>query len=490
MKEGMYRRPLTRTWVLFALLALLTSMLACGHAVAPGPSDATKETINLGAAAPAPGPAFVASMPANEADLPIPIRADDPTRGNRNAFVTLVVFSDFQCPFCAKVAETLEQLSVRYGPDSLRIVFKHQPLPFHDKATMTAEVAANVMQLGGSTAFWAFHNIAFARQSSLSEQEAIAWAVEVGINEQALRANLAQHRGQSKVAEDVAIAKAVGVVGTPCSFVNGALVSGAQPLSSFVEVIDAELEKAKSLATRGVKRDAVYGRMLTTNLEAKEAIDAAAKAKKAERDDDDEPAATTIYKVAVGSAPVRGPATALVTIVEFSDFQCPYCSRVGVTLERIRKEYGDKVRFVWKDTPLPFHPRALPAANFARSAKAQKGNAGFWTAHDKLFAEQRYLEDADLEKLAKVLGLNPQVTMAAVRNNTFKAQIDADVQQGKSVGVNGTPHFVINGRRLVGAQPFEKFKPVIDQELARAEAMLKTGVARAALYDALTKPAP
>lgn len=476
----MYRRAPLQTLSHFVALAAL---VACGGAPAPAPSQPAKETIHV-ESDPVATPLGTLSAPATEGDLAIPIRYDDPIRGQRNAYVTLVVFSDFQCPFCAREAETLEQLRIKYGPDSLRIVFKNQPLEFHDRAAYYAEVGVGVMELGGPEAFWTFHNIAFGRaRGATSEADALAWAAEVGVNERSLRAGLDSHRWRSKVENDMAIAKSLGVVGTPCTFINGVQVSGAQPLARFVEVIDEELVKARSLAERGVSRDAVYARMLTANLEAKPVAPP--------REEADEPKPDrTIYKVAVGNAPVRGPATALITIVEFSDFQCPFCSRVSPTLDRIRKEYGDKVRFVWKDGPLPFHSRALPAAMFARSARAQKGNAGFWAAHDKLFATQAHLDDADLEKLAKTLGLNPLVTMTAVRKGAFKAEIDADMAQGKTVKADGTPHFFINGRRFVGAQPFDKFKVVIDEEIVRAEATLKTGVSKAALYDALTKPTP
>src|SRR5208282_406604 len=108
---------------------------------------------------------------------------------------------------------------------------------------------------------------------------------------------------------------------------------------------------------------------------------------------------TTVFKVPVGSSPAIGSSNALVTIVEFSDFQCPYCGRVEPTLKQIREKYADKVRLVWKNEPLPFHPRAEPAAEVAMEARAEKGDSGFWDLHDKLFASQPKLEDADLEKV-------------------------------------------------------------------------------------------
>jgi protein-disulfide isomerase len=160
---------------------------------------------------------------------------------------------------------------------------------------------------------------------------------------------------------------------------------------------------------------------------------------------------------------------------------------VQATLADVKKAYGDKVRFVWKDDPLPFHPRAEPAALLARAARAQKGDAGFWAMHDALFDSQPKLEDSDLEALARKVGLDAQKAMAAVNAKTFKKTIDEDMSLSDDIQASGTPHFFVNGRRLVGAQPLEKFKALIDEEMKRAEALLQSGTSKTALYDALVK---
>lgn len=466
----------------FSLIFGLGALIACGggaanSTVATLPNQ-PKEGFELGSIEMGNHTAPVTTQ-VSETDLAIPIRHDDPIRGNRNAYVTMVVFTDFQCPYCAKHAANIELLAKNYRPDELRVVFKHQPLAFHENAAFAAEVAVGVMELGGRDAFWRYHHIAFERRGTLSEANAVTWAAETGVDERALAAGLASHKWRAKVEEDLAVGKAAGVTGTPCSFVNGVVVHGAQGIDHLTEVVDAELARAKSLEQRGVAREAIYGRMFATNFNAEKEVPKPAP--------EPEPEDLTTFAVPIGSAPTRGPATALVTIVEFSDYQCPFCGRVAPSLERIRKEYGDKVRLVWKDMPLPFHKRAMPAANFARSARAQKGVAGFWRAHDKIFETQSKLEDADLEKLARTLGLDVNVTMKAVRDDAYKAQIALDMKEGEAVKANGTPHFFINGRRFVGAQPFESFKKVIDEEIVRAEGLLKSGVSRGALYGELTK---
>ena len=170
----------------------------------------------------------------------------------------------------------------------------------------------------------------------------------------------------------------------------------------------------------------------------------------------------------VGRLAVHGKADAPVTIIEFSDFQCPFCKRVEPTLKKVQETYGDKVRIVWKHEPLPFHPRAEPAAELALEARAQKGDKGFWDAHDKLFeiaAEAR--GRGSREGRARTLGLDVDKVKAAIKDKKYKEDIDADAELGEDVQASGTPHFFINGRRLVGAQPFEKFQKIIDEEIAR-----------------------
>jgi protein-disulfide isomerase len=257
------------------------------------------------------------------------------------------------------------------------------------------------------------------------------------------------------------------------------VLEGAQPIERFQEVAKGELAKASALAAKGVAPDLVYTQLTESNL--KEQAAAAAKT-----DDEDAPDTKT-YKVPVGSSPVLGAKDALVTIIEFSDFQCPFCKRVEKTLGEVRAKYGNDVRFVWKNDPLPFHKRAEPAAQLALEARAEKGDKGFWEAHDALFDSQPKLEDADLEALAATLKLNVAKVKQAIATHKYKTAIEDDELVGDDFGASGTPHFFINGKRLGGAQPIERFTAIIDEELARAKALKANGTAPAALYDALVK---
>jgi protein-disulfide isomerase len=167
----------------------------------------------------------------------------------------------------------------------------------------------------------------------------------------------------------------------------------------------------------------------------------------------------------LGDDPFWGPASAAVTIMEFSDFQCPYCARVAPTLKRIRETYGDQVRLVYRDFPLSFHPDAAKAAEAAACA----GDQGkFWEMHDKIFENPGRMGVADLKTHAAELSLDAPAFAQCLDSGRKAPATKLDLEAGEAMGVTGTPAFLINGRLLTGARPFEHFAEVIDDELARA----------------------
>jgi protein-disulfide isomerase len=470
-----------RLWLGMAM-ALLT---ACGGAPPPVCLPAQAAPPLEIATSQSQPVALAAAVPSvwSDADSPIPVDSQDPMWGSREAPVTIVIFSDFQCPFCARVEPTLEQIKKAYGKENVRLIWKNQPLHFHPNAKPAAEAAMGVFAIAGVEAFWKFHDRVFANQSALGTDSYVAWAKQAGVADEAgFRRDLEAHTWASKVEQDMAVASQVGANGTPHFLINGVEVSGAQPFDKFKDVIDAELANARASLAAGTRPDRVYVELSKKN-KGRNATPPPPKAAAPEDDD------KTAWLVPVGAAPARGSDAALVTIVEFSDFQCPYCKRVLETLEKVRTTYGDKVRIVWKNEPLPFHNRAEPAAELAMFAWKQKGNAGFWAAHDKLFASQPKLEDDDLAAIAKGLGLDAHGAKQAIDTHKYKALIDADADLADDVRASGTPHFFINGHRLVGAQPFEKFQAVIDEELERAKARVARGTPAKGVYAQIMKTA-
>ena len=422
----------------------------------------------------------------NDDDAAIPVSDKDPVWGSRTAPVTIVTFSDFQCPFCSRVNPTMDQIQKTYGKDKVRIVWKNEPLPFHDKAKPAAIAAQAVFAAKGSDAFWKFHEQAFANQKDLGDDAYVKWAQAAGVDAATFNKFKNDPAVAKKVDDDNALAARVGANGTPHFYINGAELSGAQPFDKFKELIDAQLEKAKAKLASGVKADKLYS---VLSKENKSATPAQPEAKK--EAPKPEPEDKTVYKVLVGNSPTRGPDTAPVTIIEFSDFQCPFCKRVEETTTKVKEMYGDKVRFVWKDQPLPFHPRAKPAAYVALEARAEKGGSSkvWWDAHDKIFASAPKLEDADLEQVAKDLGVDVGKYKDALAKDKYKDILEADQNLADDLNASGTPHFFINGRRLVGAQPIEKFKEVIDEQLKIADGLKAKGIAPNKIYDEIMKNA-
>jgi protein-disulfide isomerase len=183
------------------------------------------------------------------------------------------------------------------------------------------------------------------------------------------------------------------------------------------------------------------------------------------------------YDVAA-EGPSKGPTDARVTIIEFSDFQCPYCQRVLTTMNDVLAKYPDEVRLVYRHLPLDrIHPSARGAAEAAACADEQ---GQFWAYHDKLFENNRALAKEDLLRYATDTGLDAARFQACFDERRFKEKVEADLQAARAVGISGTPAFVVNGVLLSGAQPAESFYKVIDQELARPATAGDAGSAPAA----------
>jgi protein-disulfide isomerase len=370
-------------------------------------------------------------------------------KGGSEPLVTIIEFSEFQCPFCSRVIPTLKQIHKTYG-DDVRVVFKHSPLSFHKDAQPASKAA---LAAGEQGKFWEMHDLLFANQRKLKTADLEGYAKQLGLNMTRFQGDMADARFDDRIKADQALGARFGARGTPNFFINGRNLRGAQPFPSFKRIIDEEIKKAKALIAKGTARKDVYAA-----LTGKGKTKAAAPARRAPPPEDKK-----VYTVKVGpNDAIKGNPKAAVTIVEFSDFQCPFCSRVNPTLSKLLKTYKDQVRVVFKHSPLAFHKDAPLASEAALAAGAQ---GKFWEMHDKLFANQRKLKRPDLERYGAQLGLDMKRFKADLDNRSFKAQVDADLAQARKIGVRGTPNFFINGRKLTGARPYEQFKAKVDQAL-------------------------
>jgi protein-disulfide isomerase len=398
------------------------------------------------------------SMPGDDSDI-LPVGASI-AKGPANAPVTIIEFSEFQCPFCSRVLPTMEQIAKEY-PQDVRIVFKHNPLSFHKDAPLASEAS---MAAGEQGKFWEYHDILFKNQRALTREDLEKYAQELQLDMAKFKSALDSGKFKKQIAEDMELANKVGARGTPNFFVNGTKLVGAKPFEEFKKAIDAEL---------GSARGSSYAARVKANFKKEEPP----------KNTNKPPANdTTVYKVPVGNSQVKGSKDALVTIIEFSEFQCPFCSRVNPTMDQLLKEYDGKVRVAFKHLPLPFHQDA-PLAAEASLAAGEQGK--FWEYHDILFKNQKALKREDLEKYAQELQLNMGKFKSALDSGKFKKEIEDDKALAGKVGARGTPHFFINGVRLSGAQPFENFKTAVEDALKRAQPQIDKGLKGDALYDAL-----
>jgi protein-disulfide isomerase len=184
----------------------------------------------------------------------------------------------------------------------------------------------------------------------------------------------------------------------------------------------------------------------------------------------------SILRVGVSSdkAPVRGKTDAAVTLVEFSDFHCPFCKLVQPTLNQVFEKYPEQVKLYYRHLPLDsLHPQAFRAAEAARCAQDQ---GKFWEYHDVLFAQAPKAAEIDLKHYAEQVGLDSEQFAGCLFQSVYYEAVRRDFDEASRLGIEGTPAFFINGRFLSGAQPLEKFVQIIDEELAIAAAGSKVSV--------------
>jgi protein-disulfide isomerase len=399
---------------------------------------------------------------------------DSPQKGGKEPKITLVVFSDFQCPYCGRAKGTLDELLKIYK-DDIRIAFRHFPLAFHKEAKGAALAAIAAEEQGK---FWEMHDRLFANQQSLQAESLETYAKDLGLDMARYGASIQRPENRTRVQTEIELGNKFGVQGTPSFFMNGRAFAGAYPLESFKMVIDEEIKKVDALLATGTPRGQLYASL------TKDGLQKAAPKKEAARPGEPQPGEA--YKVDIKGAPSKGAKDALVTIVTFSDFQCPYCARVNTTLDQLMTKYKGKLRVVWRNLPLAFHDRAKPAA-IAAMAAHQQGK--FWPMHDLLFMNQGYLTPEDMEGYAKKIGLNMARFKASIADGKTAKQVAADMDLAEKVGAKGTPAFFINGVFLSGAQPYEVFAGRIDEELAKAQSLVKKGTPKAKVYETIMKKA-
>lgn len=426
----------------------------------------------------------------------IPVDHQDPVRGPAQALVTIVEFSDFECPYCGRVQETLAELNRLY-PGQLRLVFRHNPLDLED-GTLAAEASAAAAAQGW---FWPMHDRLFATRGRITRDQLEDFALELGLDMARFRHDLYQRRFLPQVQADADVVRGMGVRSTPVFFINGRPVMGAQPLDVFARVVEEELARARAMVMRGIEPARVYETLMraasASAASAASVSGAAGRPEGAPAADSEDAGAfrapdkldpTRLYRVGPGlPGHHAGPADALLTVVVFTDFECPFCARLQPTLEALRAAYPADVRVVLRHMPLSFHSRAQLVAEAAVAAAAQ---GALWAFHDRVFAEPEALTRKDLERHAQAIGLDMAAFRAALDDRRYLEAVAADAAAGKALGVRGTPTVFINGTPMVGVAPFPYMQQVfIEPKLAEARALVAGGVPRAQVYEVLLRMA-
>lgn len=415
-------------------LALLALLLAAIVIIA-GCAAPSLETV-----ATAPADSVAPTAAAEPADAGNDVRS----KGSADAAVTIVEYSDYQCPFCSRwVLETYPALLEQYiDTGKVRLEFRDFPLDnIHPNATPAAVAARCAGEQGD---YWGMHDRLFGNQDQWSgladpSETFQGYAAEMGLDTEAFLACLASGQFDEAIAQDLQAGQAAGITGTPSFLINGNLVVGAQPLAAFQQALD-------TLLAGGTLED--------PNAAAQQ-----------------EAQPPQPVDIPIEGAPVKGDPNAPMTIVEYSDYQCPYCARfAGQTMPALLQEYIDsgQAKLVFKDFPLEqIHPNAGKAAEAARCVRELAGDDdAYWAMHDALFANQeawsRVTDPSELfAGYASQTGVDAAAFGECLSSGRFTEAVQADLVEGLNFGVQGTPTFFIDGQAFVGAQPIENFRRAI-----------------------------
>ena len=390
----------------------------------------------------------------------VEIPAHAPVWGAEDALVTIALFDDFECPFCSRLYGTYEQLKKDYE-GKIRIAFINLPLGFHKKAKDAAYLAAAAHKQGK---FWEVYSFLFTKQKEWNRvPDFREWLetnkADIPADWETLKKDMESKEIEKIVEEDMKAASALGLRGTPASFINGRYISGALPIDSFKKVIDEEFKKAEG---KGQKGDALYREIIK---DGKPAV-AKSNGNRAEKEKDDP---NKIYSIKLsGKEASKGAKNPKVTIIEFSDFQCPFCSKAFATLENVAGKYKNDVKVIYKNFPLGFHKEAKPAALFAHAVKNLYGDEKFFQLASILYAKQKEWNSNPEEKFAayaKEIGADWAKVKAEAAKPETEAAVSEDIREAGNHNLRGVPAFFINGKKVGGAKPAEFFESMIESIL-------------------------
>jgi protein-disulfide isomerase len=417
---------------------------------------------------------------------------DSPKLGAAEPLVTLFLFTDFQCPHCARVAATLDELVKAY-PNDLRLVFKNNVLAGHDKAQLAHEAVMAAAQQGK---FWELHNALFAAMRGyydspnrdpntphpLDRAQIDATAQQLGLDMAAFKKALDEHTAAAVVQADVELARRFAITGTPMFVMNGKKFSGNLSLDQFKARVDQALAEAKKLLDSGVPRAQVYDKVVERGADRAvflpmpegEAMPTQARPAPPPRQAPPLPPESEAKNVKIEAwTPTRGPANAKVTFVVFCEYLCPFCKKIQATAQILQQAFGNDLRVAFRHHIV--HEQATVPSLAALAAHKQ---GKFEELHALFFENQPDLQRAcyetpeacraKIDELAgRIAGLDLNRLHTDMDSAEIRQQLDTDKAAAREYGSGGTPSLFINGRLQVGAVPPSWFGKWIDQLLGR-----------------------
>jgi protein-disulfide isomerase len=414
--------------------------------VTPPPPSATGSAL----------PSMVGSAPfAEDALAVVPVHTSRPLWGTRDAPVTLTVFADLECPHSVALLRTVLAEKAKHG-DALRLAFRHLPLSQHEAGQRAAKALAQIYLTDGTPSFWRVLREIVGRGEPVDQL-----GLDAAISAAGLRAPPSSPLPpavERMIEEDAVLAVRLFVRSTPTLFVNGIRLDGFQPPNVLGDTVARELRAAELALAGGVKYSELYSTRSRKNL-----VNLG-----------DDPAER--YCVPVDDSPARGAGNeALVTIVEFSEFECQVCREGEAALASALRAHARELRGVWKNFPLPQHRRARRAANFALEAQKLAGDRAFYAVASALLRPGVIPDDAALEQAAAAARVEASPLFAAAERGAHEARIDGDVKLAKALGVTGAPSYFVNGRKIAGALPPAELAALVREELALARRVLAQG---------------
>lgn len=386
-------------------------------------------------------------------------RGHGPSDGPADAPLTMVDWSDYACGYCNRAQETLDRLD-RIYPGQIRWV--HRILPLDDDNTIAAEAALAAAAQGR---FRPMHARLYAVRGEVDRATVESFAQELGLDMVRFRAELDAGTYRTQIAADVADAAQIGVTGTPTFFLNGRPIHGSQPLKVFADIADQEL--ARATTARAQHPPDLYEALVGSGKPIADAPPDTG-------NESTELSPNTAYKVGLGLPGHQlGPDDALVTIVEFSDFQCPYCAKEAPVLAKIHDKYGAQVRIIYRHMAMGFHRNASLAAE-ASVAAADQGK--FWAFHDQVFGNFGHLARTDLEGYAQAIGLDMVKFRAALDDRRYRDAVVAETAAAEALGVDGTPTMFLNGQPISGARDAASLDKIVGAMVDRAKEAVARGL--------------